>query len=76
MGEYMQNFLAFLDRNKWAIIFLAATVLVVLLFAWLRWWAFLVIIGLVLAVFFGHLMDQGGLDGIKAFFRNLLSKGN
>jgi len=71
----MHNFLAFLDRNKWAIIFLAAAVLVVLLFAWLRWWAFLVIIGLILAVFFGHLMDQGGLKAIQSFFANLISKG-
>ena len=70
----MQSFKDFLNRNKWAILFvLSAAVLVALVFL-LKWWSFLVIPLLALAVFFGHLLDQGGADSVKRFFDRLFSK--
>lgn len=70
----MQVFKDFLDHNKWAIVFVIAAVLIVALFVWLRWWAFLVIPGLAFAVYLGHLADKNGADGLKQFFADLLSK--
>ncbi|MDO4852481.1 MAG: hypothetical protein Q4A88_03565 [Clostridia bacterium] len=72
----MQIIKDFLDRNKWAIVFVLATILMVAMFVWLRWWAFLVIPGLALAVYLGHLMDKGGIDSLKDFFGSLFSKRN
>lgn len=72
----MQNFKDFLDRNKWAILFVVSAIVLVLLVCFLRWWAFLVIPVLALAVFFGHLMDKGGAEAVRSFFDKLFSKGN
>lgn len=70
----MQAFKDFLENNRWAIVFVIAAIVVVALFVWLRWWAFLVIPGLGLAVFLGHLVDKKGIDGLKQFFSSLFSK--
>ena len=70
----MQALKEFIGRNKWAILFVIAVILIVALFVWLRWWAFLVIPGLALAVYLGHLMDKNGVEGLKDFFSGLFSK--
>lgn len=70
----MQAFKDFLDHNRWAIVFVIAAIVIVALFVWLRWWAFLVIPGLALAVYLGHLVDQKGIDGLKQFISGLFSK--
>ena len=72
----MQNFKDFLERNKWAILFVASAVVLVLLICFLRWWTLLVVPVLVLSVFFGHLMDKGGPEAVKHFFDKLFSKVN
>ncbi len=71
----MQTFKELLEKNKWAIVFVVALILLVALFVWLRWWTFLIIPGLAIAVFLGHLMDKGGVDAVKSFFAKLFSKG-
>ena len=70
----MQALKDFFDHNRWAIVFVIAAIVIVALFVWLRWWAFLVIPGLCLAVYLGHLVDTQGIDGLKQFFSSLFTK--
>ncbi len=70
----MQSFKDLFNHNKWAILFAVSAIVAVLLFVLLRWWAFLVIPVLAIAVFFGHLMDKGGTEAVKDFFGKLFSR--
>ena len=70
----MESIKELLKKNKWAIGFGVAAIIVILLFVWLRWWALLVIIGIAVATVIGHLMDKGGVEEVKDFFARLFSK--
>ena len=70
----MQEFKDILNRNKWAIGLFFATVLAVIVVMCFRWWSLVIVPSLVAAVFFGHLMDKGGTEAVKAFFEKLFAK--
>lgn len=70
----MKSIKEILEKNKWAIVFGVGTIIVILLFVWLRWWALLVILGIAAASLIGHLMDKGGIEEVKDFFSRLFSK--
>ena len=72
----MQEFKEILQKNKWAILLVLATIVSVVVIACLRWWAFLVLPLLAAAVLFGHLLDKGGTEEVKAFFGRLFGKRN
>ncbi|MBR0081344.1 MAG: hypothetical protein IJP98_01240 [Clostridia bacterium] len=72
----MQEFKEMLQKNKWAILLVVATVVSVIVIACLRWWAFLVLPLLAAAVLFGHLLDKGGTAEVRSFFERLFGKRN
>ena len=54
----MESIKELLKKNKWAIVFGVAAIIVILLFVWLRWWALLVIIGIAVATVIGECIKQ------------------
>lgn len=65
MKEFIQN-------HKWAVVLSVLAVIVVLLFYLIGfWWTLLAAVLVAIAVFFGRLIDRGGIDGVKDFFRSL-----
>ena len=45
--------------------------IIVLLIYLIGWWTLLALILVAVAVFFGRMIDRGGFDAVKDFFRNL-----
>ena len=65
MKEFCQN-------HKWAII-LSALALIIVLMIYLThfWWTLLAGVLVLIAVFFGRMIDKGGVEAVKDFFRSI-----
>ncbi len=65
MKEFCQN-------HKWAII-LGALALIIVLMIYLTnfWWTLLAGVLVLIAVFFGRMIDKGGVEAVKDFFRSI-----
>lgn len=61
----------FFQEHKWAVIFSVLALIIVLLIYLIGWWTLLAGVLVVLAIFFGRMIDRGGFDAVKDFFRNL-----
>ena len=61
----------FFENHKWAVILSVLALIIVLLIYLIGWWTLLVGILVAVAVFFGRMIDRGGLEEVKDFFRNL-----
>lgn len=64
MKEFIQN-------HKWAVMLSILALLIVLLIYLIGWWTLLAGVLVAIAIFFGRLIDRGGFDAVKEFFRNL-----
>lgn len=71
----MNDFLAFLKKYKFTVLLLLTGLLLTILFFTIGFWRTMLLF-LILAVCFllGYLLDQGGPEGIRDFFRKLFSK--
>ncbi|MBQ2200989.1 MAG: hypothetical protein II412_00310 [Clostridia bacterium] len=61
----------FFQDHKWAVILCILALIIVLLIYLIGWWTLLAGVLVVLAIFFGRMIDRGGFDAVKDFFRNL-----
>ncbi len=61
----------FFQDHKWAVILSILALIIVLLIYLIGWWTLLAGVLVVLAIFFGRMIDRGGFDAVKDFFRNL-----
>lgn len=61
----------FFLNHKWAVILSALALIIVLLIYLIGWWTLLVGVLVAIAVFFGRMLDRGGFEEVKDFFRNL-----
>ena len=61
----------FIQEHKWAVILSVLALIIVLLIYLIGWWTLLVGILIAVAIFFGRMIDKGGFDAVKDFFRNL-----
>ena len=61
----------FFENHKWAVILSVLALIIVLLIYLIGWWTLLVGVLVAIAVFFGRMIDRGGLDEVKDFFRKL-----
>ena len=61
----------FFQEHKWAVILSVLALIIVLLIYLIGWWTLLAVILVAVAVFFGRMIDRGGFDSVKDFFRNL-----
>lgn len=64
MKEFFQN-------HKWAVVLSVLALIIVLLIYLIGWWTLLAGVLVAVAVFFGRMIDRGGLDAVKDFFRGL-----
>ena len=64
MREFCQN-------HKWAIILSALALILVLLIYLIGWWTLLAGVLVLIAIFFGRMMDKGGTEAVKDFFRGI-----
>jgi len=71
----MNDFLEFLKKYKFTVLLLLTGLLLTILFFTIGFWRTMLLF-LILAVCFliGYLLDQGGPEGIRDFFRKLFSK--
>ncbi len=61
----------FFENHKWAVILSILALLIVLMIYLIGWWTLLAIVFVVIAIFFGRMMDRGGFEAVKDFFRNI-----
>ncbi|MBQ5991257.1 MAG: DUF2273 domain-containing protein [Clostridia bacterium] len=61
----------FFQEHKWAVILSVLALIIVLLIYLIGWWTLLAVVLVAVAVFFGRMIDRGGLDAVREFFRNL-----
>ena len=61
----------FIQEHKWAVILSVLALIIVLLIYLIGWWTLLVGVLIAVAIFFGRMIDKGGFDAVKDFFRNL-----
>lgn len=61
----------FIQEHKWAVILSVLALIVVLLIYLIGWWTLLVGVLIAVAIFFGRMIDKGGFEAVKDFFRNL-----
>ncbi len=61
----------FIQEHKWAVILSILALVVVLLIYLIGWWTLLVGVLIAVAIFFGRMIDKGGFEAVKDFFRNL-----
>ena len=61
----------FVQEHKWAVILSVLALIIVLLIYLIGWWTLLVGVLIAVAIFFGRMIDKGGFDAVKDFFRNL-----
>ena len=61
----------FIQEHKWAVILSILALIIVLLIYLIGWWTLLVGVLIAVAIFFGRMIDKGGFDAVKDFFRNL-----
>jgi uncharacterized membrane protein len=64
MKEFFQN-------HKWAVMLSILALIIVLLIYLIGWWTLLAGVLVVIAIFFGRMIDRGGLEAVKDFFRKL-----
>jgi uncharacterized membrane protein len=65
MKEFFQN-------HRWAVILSVLALIIVLLIYLIGfWWTLLAGVLVLIAIFFGRMIDRNGLEGVKDFFRNL-----
>ena len=64
MREFFQN-------HKWAVMLSILALIIVLMIYLIGWWTLLVGALVLIAVFFGRMLDRGGIEAVKDFFRNL-----
>lgn len=64
MREFIQN-------HKWAVMLSILALIIVLMIYLIGWWTLLVGVLVVIAIFIGRMIDRGGFDAVKDFFRNL-----
>ncbi|MBR0507576.1 MAG: DUF2273 domain-containing protein [Clostridia bacterium] len=64
MREFCQN-------HKWAIILSALALILVLMIYLIGWWTLLAGVLVLIAVFFGRMMDKGGIEAVKDFLRGI-----
>ncbi len=64
MKEFFQN-------HKWAVMLSILALIIVLLIYLIGWWTLLAAVFVAIAIFFGRLIDRGGLEAVKDFFRSL-----
>ena len=65
MRDFMQN-------HKWAVILSVLALIIILLIYLIGfWWTLLAGVLVLIAIFFGRMIDRGGIEGVKDFFRNL-----
>lgn len=71
----MNKFQEFYRAHKFAIIFVALAILLVVLFLTIGFWRTILLFGLV-GLFFliGFLLDQNGIVGLRDFFTKLFSR--
>lgn len=72
----MENgFWAFIKEHKFTVILLVIGFILAVLFFTIGFWRTL-LLALILAICFllGYLLDQGGIAGVKDFFKKLFSK--
>ncbi len=71
----MDKFREFFQAHKFAVIFAVIGVVLAVLFMTLGFWRTLLLIVLIAVCFFiGLLLDQNGVDGLKAFFARLFTR--
>lgn len=71
----MERFLSFCRKNKWAVILAAVGLVLMILFFAIGFFRTILILAVVALCFFiGYLLDQGGVDAVKNFFKNIFSK--
>ena len=61
----------FFQNHKWAVILSVLALIIVLMIYLIGWWTLLAGVLVVAAVFFGRMIDRGGVDTVKEFFHNL-----
>ena len=62
----------FLQNHKWAVILsVLALILVLLIYLIGFWWTLLAAVLVLIAIFFGRMIDRSGIEGVKDFFRSL-----
>ena len=61
----------FIQEHKWAVILSVLALIIVLLIYLIGWWTLLVGVLIAVAIFFGRMIDKGGFEAVKDFFRNL-----
>ncbi|MBQ6235147.1 MAG: hypothetical protein IJK54_04455 [Clostridia bacterium] len=61
----------FIQEHKWTVILSVLALIVVLLIYLIGWWTLLVGVLIAVAIFFGRMIDKGGFEAVKDFFRNL-----
>lgn len=66
----------FLEKHKWAVVLSIAAIIIVLLFYLIGWWTLLAVLLVGIAIFFGKLLDNGGTDAVRTFFRKLFKGKN
>ena len=64
MKEFVQN-------HKWAVALSILALIIVLLIYLIGWWTLLVAVLVAVAIFFGRMIDNGGVDSVREFFRKL-----
>ena len=69
MKEFFQN-------HKWAVVLSAVAIITVLLIYLIGWWTLLAAAFVAIAIFFGRLLDKGGVQAVKNFFARLFKGKN
>lgn len=64
MREFFQN-------HKYAVLLSILALVIVLMIYLIGWWTLLAGILVLIAIFFGRMIDRGGTEAVKDFFRNL-----
>lgn len=71
----MDRFIKFCKENKWATVLGAVGLLVTILLFSIGFFRTLILVAVVGGCFYiGYLLDKGGVDAVKRFFKNLFSK--
>ena len=61
----------FIQNHRWAVILSVLALIIVLMIYLIGWWTLLAAVLVAVAVFFGRMIDRGGFDAVREFFRNL-----
>ena len=65
----------FLQKNKWKILIVLLGIIIAVLIFTINFWRTLLLVAIVaVCFFFGTLLDQGGVERVKEFFKDLSRK--